>query len=87
MATGSTMMSSAPLLAVERASPQWLNAEAPAKPKMPIHTMRQASPRPTGRPAGSIHRANGIRTAAPITRRAKASKDGGTVSSVRRVAA
>ena len=71
---------------VRDAPPKTPPLRGPAKPKTPIDIMRHASPRLTGGPAGTAQRATGTRTAAPISRRANASKDGGTVSSVRRVA-
>jgi hypothetical protein len=83
--SGSTMISSAALVAVERASPQWLSAKAPAKPTTPIQTMRQASPR-AGAPAGaSSARAIGTRMAAPTTSRTRARNAGGRSSSTTRV--
>ena len=84
--TGSTMMSSAALVAVERAMPQWPKAKAAAKPKTPMPTMRQVSPRPGGGAGRSSARAAGTRMAAPIISRARASIDGGTSSRATRVA-
>src|SRR5262249_34186611 len=86
MDSGSTMMSSAALVAVDRAIPQWLNAKAPAKPNTPIHTMRQAS-LPDGGGTGGDHAGlNGTRIAAPSTSLSSASSAGGTSSSTTRVA-
>jgi len=85
IASGSTMMSSAAFVAVDRAIPQCANAKAPANPKTPIHAIRQASPRASVAAPGRA-RLNGTRMPAPIISRISASSAGGTSSRAMRVA-
>jgi hypothetical protein len=81
---GSTVISSAALLAVEWAIPQLPNAKASAKPTMPIRAIRQRSGREI-RWATSLRPVHATRIAAPISDRASPSVAGGTSASTMRI--
>jgi hypothetical protein len=81
---GSTVISSAALLAVERSMPQLPRPNASAKPTTPIRAMRPWS-RAAIRAVRSPRQAQVTRITAPITERARPSIAGGTSSSTTRV--
>jgi hypothetical protein len=86
MDAGSTVMSKAPLVAVEWSSPSLASQKAAPKPRVPIQNSAQRSRRVRSGCAGSPRtRASGSRMIDPMTRRPSESVDGGMSSTTTRV--
>ena len=82
IATGSTVIKSAAFVAVECAIPQFEQAYAAAKPRIPMNAIARRSARESG--GAGCARENSTRTSHAMRRRTKASIAGGTLSRVTR---